>query len=206
MGSVLVVGAHLDSVVAGPGINDNGSGSQRCWNSPARSGASPRRSPCASRSGEPRSWPDRLTELRAGPGPRRGHRLPQLRHARPRGGSAAVYEGRYADRMLSYFKRRGLPAETVDLTGRSDHFPFEQRGVPTGGLFAGVDRCYHSACDRLDGVNMKLLAQLASAAASASRRSHRCDRPLSRERRGNGARIDRREPCCAAVSPPAPPR
>ena len=67
-----------------------------------------------------------------------------------RGGSAAVYEGRYADRMLSYFKRRGLPAETVDLTGRSDHFPFEQRGVPTGGLFAGVDRCYHSACDRLE--------------------------------------------------------
>ncbi len=68
--------------------------------------------------------------------------------------------------MLRYFESRGLPAETIDLTGRSDHFPFEQRGIPTGGLFAGDGgRCYHSACDRLGGVNMKLLTQLASAAA-----------------------------------------
>ena len=56
-----------------------------------------------------------------------------------RGGSVGVYKGPFAQRLLSYFKQRGLHAEIVDLTGRSDHFPFEQIGVPTGGLFAGVD-------------------------------------------------------------------
>jgi hypothetical protein len=82
-----------------------------------------------------------------------------------RGGSVGVYEGPFAQRLLGYFQRRGAHAETVDLTGRSDHFPFEQLGVPTGGLFAGVDACYHTRCDRLGGIDFTLLKQLASAAA-----------------------------------------
>lgn len=165
-GPVLVVGAHLDSVVAGPGINDNGSGVAALLEL-AR--AVRRLAPTlavrfafwgAEEFGliGSRGYVQRLDQDEV-----IGYLNFDMLGSR--GGSAAVYEGRYADRMLAYFKRRGLPAETVDLTGRSDHFPFEQRGVPTGGLFAGVDRCYHSACDRLDGVNMKLLAQLASAAA-----------------------------------------
>ena len=82
-----------------------------------------------------------------------------------RGGSAGVYQGPFAQRLLGYFRQRGLPAEVVDLSGRSDHFPFEQIGVPTGGLFAGTDACYHARCDRLGGIDLTLLKQLASAAA-----------------------------------------
>jgi hypothetical protein len=82
-----------------------------------------------------------------------------------RGGSVGVYKGPFAQRLLGYFKQRGLHAEIVDLTGRSDHFPFDQIGVPTGGLFAGVDACYHTRCDRLGGIDLRLLEQLASAAA-----------------------------------------
>ena len=53
---------------------------------------------------------------------------------------------------------------------------------------------------------MKLLAQLASAAAL-----HRVARTDATDHsavsdEATALRIDRREPCCAAVSPPAPPR
>jgi aminopeptidase S len=82
-----------------------------------------------------------------------------------RGGSVGVYKGPFAQRLLRYFKQRGLRAEIVDLTGRSDHFSFEQIGVPTGGLFAGVDNCYHARCDRLGTVDLTLLKRLTSAAA-----------------------------------------
>ena len=41
----------------------------------------------------------------------------------------------------------------------------EKIGVPTGGLFAGVDNCYHARCDRLGAVDLILLKRLASAAA-----------------------------------------
>jgi len=78
---------------------------------------------------------------------------------------SGVYKGPFAQRLLAYFKQRGQRAEIVDLTGRSDHFSFEQIGVPTGGLFAGVDNCYHARCDRLDAVDLTLLKRLASAAA-----------------------------------------
>ena len=82
-----------------------------------------------------------------------------------RGGRIEVYAGAFAKRIASYFSRRGQHAETVDMAGRSDHFPFEQIGISTGGLFAGIDSCYHAACDRLDNVDMKLLRSLAAGAA-----------------------------------------
>jgi aminopeptidase S len=77
----------------------------------------------------------------------------------------AVYEGPFAARWLAYFDGRGLRAVPFDLAGRSDHAPFAQRGIPTGGLFAGTDRCYHAPCDRLARVDLVLLRQLAAGAA-----------------------------------------
>jgi Zn-dependent M28 family amino/carboxypeptidase len=165
-GRVLVVGAHLDSVVAGPGINDNGTGVAALLEL-ARAVRS--RAPTlavrfafwgAEESGlvGSRAYVNGLDAAEVV-----GYLNFDM--VGSRGGSAGVYKGPFAGRMLAYFTRHGIAAETVDLTGRSDHFPFEQVGIPTGGLFAGVDRCYHSACDRLGGVNMKLMTQLASAAA-----------------------------------------
>ena len=29
----------------------------------------------------------------------------------------------------------------------SDHAPFARVGIPVGGVFTGLDRCYHRACD-----------------------------------------------------------
>ena len=43
-----------------------------------------------------------------------------------------VYKGRFATRWLAYFERRGFAATEIDIGGRSDHFPFEQIGIPDG--------------------------------------------------------------------------
>ena len=73
----------------------------------------------------------------------------------------------------------------MPLSGSSDHFSFDQAGVPTGGLFSGAnelksedqaalfggtadapeDACYHLACDTADRIDAELLGELARAAA-----------------------------------------
>ena len=165
-GRVLLVGAHLDSVLAGAGINDNGSGVAALLEIArvVRTRAPGLAVRFAFWSAEEFG----LIGSRAYAG---GADTAQLAGylnfdmLGTRGGSAGVYKGPFAQRLLGYFEQRGQRAELVDLTGRSDHFPFEQLGVPTGGLFAGVDACYHTRCDRLGGIDFALLKQLASAAA-----------------------------------------
>jgi Iap family predicted aminopeptidase len=163
---VLLVGAHLDSVVAGPGINDNGTGVATLLEI-AR----------VLRSEQPRLavrfafWGAEELGLFGSSAYAQTARPEELAGylnfdmLGTRGSLRAVYAGPYAERWLSYFRERSLPAEVIDLSGRSDHAPFQQRGIPTGGLFAGIDRCYHAACDRLAGVNSRLLNELAVSAA-----------------------------------------
>src|SRR4051794_38436788 len=57
-GDTLMIGAHLDSVTAGPGINDNGSGSAANLETAlAVAGpASSRRGTCGSAGGAPKNW------------------------------------------------------------------------------------------------------------------------------------------------------
>ena len=163
---VLLVGGHLDSVVAGPGVNDNGTGVATILEI-AR----------ALKSVEPRLavrfafWGAEELGLigssayagMADLGELAGYLNFDMLGTR--GSLRAIYAGPYAERWLGYFRERGLPAQVIDLSGRSDHFAFQQRGIPTGGLFAGTDRCYHAACDRLAGVNSRLLNELAAGAA-----------------------------------------
>ena len=67
--------------------------------------------------------------------------------------------------------RENLPGGTdeEDLGGASDHASFEQAGIPVGGLFTGLDRCYHRACDRLGNADPKLAARAARVTAAALR-------------------------------------
>jgi Zn-dependent M28 family amino/carboxypeptidase len=164
---VLVVGAHLDSVRAGAGINDNATGVAAVLEiaRALRKRSSPLRvrfafwgaeelglfgSRAYARTLDPRSIVGYLNfDMLGSP-------------VRPYG----VYEGGpYTARWLRYFQRRGLRATTIDIAGRSDHAPFAQRGIPVGGLFAGDSRCYHRACDRVGEVDFTALDQLARAAA-----------------------------------------
>ena len=165
-GRVLLVGAHLDSVLAGAGINDNGTGVAAVLEI-----ARIVRARAPGLAVRFAFWSGEEFGLIGSRAYASGVDAAQLAGylnfdmLGTRGGSAGVYQGPFAQRLLGYFKQRGQRAEIVDLTGRSDHFPFEQIGVPTGGLFAGVDNCYHARCDRLGAVDLTLLKRLASAAA-----------------------------------------
>jgi aminopeptidase S len=77
------------------------------------------------------------------------------------------------DLLTAAIRAAGGRPEDVDLGGGSDHAPFAQAGVPTGGVFSGAtepgaggtaaDPCYHQACD--DGTDLDLdLARILAAA------------------------------------------
>jgi Zn-dependent M28 family amino/carboxypeptidase len=165
-GRVLLVGAHLDSVLLGPGINDNGTGVATLLEV-AR--VVKRRGPqMAVRFAFWGSEEFGLFGSRAYADSVRRQELVAYLNFDMLGSREhvrAVYDGRYASLFHAYFRRRGLSTEQIDLTGRSDNHSFEQIGVPTGGLFAGGDACYHLACDRVSAVDFRILDQLAEGAA-----------------------------------------
>jgi Zn-dependent M28 family amino/carboxypeptidase len=164
---VLIVGAHLDSVTVGPGINDNGTGVAAVLEL-ARAvrkvapGASVRFAfwgaeelgLFGSRAYAPTVAPSQVVaylnfDMLGSPSRRYG-----------------VYgDSRIVTRWLGYFSRTGSAASAIDIEGRSDHAPFALRGIPIGGLFAGDHSCYHRACDRLASVDVRTLDTLARAAA-----------------------------------------
>lgn len=43
------------------------------------------------------------------------------------------------DLLRTHFRGEGLPLDDIDIEGRSDHGPFLQNGIPIGGLFTGAD-------------------------------------------------------------------
>ncbi len=164
---VLLVGAHLDSIREGPGINDNATGVAALLEIArvVRAGYPQLSVRFAFWGAEElglfgsRAYAENVDRRRivgylnfdvlGSPSPER-----------------AVYKGGpFAARWLEYFERRGLRTREIDVGGRSDHYPFEQIGIPTGGLFAGGYPCYHRACDRTSNIDLAVLDELSAAAA-----------------------------------------
>jgi Zn-dependent M28 family amino/carboxypeptidase len=205
---VVMAGAHLDSVPAGPGINDDGSGTAALLETAAHLGGAPPVAnavrfafwgaeeeglvgsthyvaglPDADRKkialylnldmvGSPNAGylaydGDDSDHEGAGPGP---------------AGSAGV------ERVLvEQLAAAGVTAEGTDFDGRSDYGPFIEAGIASGGLFTGAeetktpeqakrwggqagepfDRCYHQACDRVEGIDRKALDRNTDAVAGA---------------------------------------
>jgi aminopeptidase S len=89
--------------------------------------------------------------------------------------------------LTDYFASISVETEETSVGGRSDHAAFSQVGIPVGGTFTGAeetmseeqaakwggtageafDRCYHSACDKLDNINATALDRNADAIAHA---------------------------------------
>jgi Zn-dependent M28 family amino/carboxypeptidase len=148
---VVMVGAHLDSVPTGPGLNDNGSGSATLLEL-ARAMAGTRPKPTirfawwgAEELGLVGST--RYVEELADAEVRRIALYLNLdmvaspNFARlvydPAGappGSAAV-----ADVLTGWFASQRLASELVGFGSRSDHAPFRAKGIPVGGLFSGAE-------------------------------------------------------------------
>ncbi|MBN1530929.1 MAG: M28 family peptidase [Thermoleophilaceae bacterium] len=172
--AVVMAGGHLDSVPAGPGINDNGSGVAALL--ATAQGIGPRAPGAPVRLGfwgveEFGIYGSRAYVGSLPAGERRLIRsylnLDMVGSPNP---VVTVY-GKRASRLGRLLRRRVHPAG--DTSGASDHVPFAEAGVPVGGVFTGAtdrgpggrprDPCYHLACDRLSNVNVPLLTRLARA-------------------------------------------
>ena len=160
--NTIVVGAHLDSVNAGPGINDNGSGSAAILETAIQMAKVKPRNTVrfawwsaeeSSLVGSTR-YVDSLTQ-------------PELdrialnlnfdmvgspnyvrfvydgdNSAFPVGpGAAAGPPGSAQIEALfhAYFASQGLPSAETPFSGRSDYGPFIAEGIPAGGLFTGAE-------------------------------------------------------------------
>jgi Zn-dependent M28 family amino/carboxypeptidase len=194
---VVMAGGHLDSVVDGPGINDNGSGVATLIEiAEELIGSEPRNKVrFVFWAGEEygllgsRHYVDSLNPLEirdiavylnfdmlASP-----NYVPLVYD----NSGAPDGSGSVTKLFMDHFAAAGEDAEPIDLTGRSDHFAFEEAGVPVGGLFSGaeeiktedeadayggeagrpLDRCYHQSCDDISNIDDDALALLADAAA-----------------------------------------
>ena len=155
----VLVGAHLDSVTEGPGINDNGSGTMAILETAlqmAELGIAPtNRVTFAFWSGEEdgligsdhyvsqltkRQLKDHAVNLNfdmvGSPNP--------VRFVYDGDGDAFGLEGPNGssvveDVFLDYFASQGLPTAPTAFDGRSDYFGFIENGIPAGGLFTGAE-------------------------------------------------------------------
>jgi hypothetical protein len=177
---VVMLGAHLDTTIDGPGINDNGTGVAVVLEIA--------RQLAALTDGEP-TWKVRVVfwtgeelglwgsgDYASSLGSSDRSSIAAYLNFDMLGSSSGV---RYVydasalrspasavlERLFSQaFDADGLAWELADFGGSSDHFHFDRLGVPVGGIGSG-DACYHLACDTIDNLDAVLLGQNARAAA-----------------------------------------
>jgi aminopeptidase S len=183
-GAPLLLGAHLDSIESGPGINDNGSGVATLLELAAQArklGVQPKR-------------PVRFAFWAGEEAGEFGSREYVASLENPIEDIASVVnldmvgspnpepyvyqgDGTIQEALSDAVRAEGLDPVPIDLEGRSDHAPFQEAGIATGGLFTGADEpapdgqphdnCYHRACDTVDNVDLEILEKMADALANA---------------------------------------
>jgi Zn-dependent M28 family amino/carboxypeptidase len=147
---VVMAGGHLDSVMDGPGINDNGSGVASLLSAAEllADGDATARLRFAFWSAEEVGLlgsTHYVTQLSESERERIDIYLNFDMLASPNAvtfiyDDAGDETSRDARELFeSFFASRELPFRTIDLEGRSDHGPFLQAGVPVGGLFSGAE-------------------------------------------------------------------
>jgi hypothetical protein len=147
---VVMLGAHLDSVIDGPGINDNGSGVAALLEiARALRDSRPRATiRLAFWSGEEFGLLGSVRYVASLSAQDRSAILVYLNAdmvASPNG-YAGVYDEATAppgssavrDLLMAAVKRAGGVPVTVDLGGGSDHLAFDRAGIATGGVFSGA--------------------------------------------------------------------
>lgn len=154
--SVVMFGAHLDSVSVGPGINDNGSGSAGILETAltyAASGQTPRNHVRFGFWGAEelgllgsKYYVNNLTTAQRS-AIKSYQNFDMI--ASPNVGYF-VYDDNTAgngirDDFTKYYDGKGIPWEYIDVQGRSDHAAFRSLGLPTGGIFSGAETTKTSA-------------------------------------------------------------
>ena len=193
---VVMAGSHLDSVTAGAGINDNGSGSAAILETAlavSRAGYQPTKHLRFAWWGAEelgmvgsRYYVNNLST--ANRSKISGYlNFDMIGSPNP---GYFVYDDDPAieKTFKDYFTGLGISTEPeTEGDGRSDHAPFKNAGVPVGGLFSGADyvktaaqaakwggtsgqsfdRCYHSSCDTTANINDTALDRNSDAVAHA---------------------------------------
>ncbi|MEW2432283.1 M28 family peptidase [Micromonospora sp. NPDC047644] len=193
---VVMFGAHLDGVSAGPGINDNATGSSTLLENALVLAA---QNPTMTKRVRFAWWTDEEQGLN-------GSRFyVNSLSATQRGYIKGYYNfdmvgstngGYFINRVTSttaaplkaYWDSLGLqPEENVEGQGRSDDYYFQQAGIPTSGYAAGAsarktsaqaakwggtansayDPCYHRSCDTTANVSATVLNRAADGVAYA---------------------------------------
>ncbi|MFF5107141.1 M20/M25/M40 family metallo-hydrolase [Streptomyces sp. NPDC000134] len=194
--NVYMFGAHLDGVSAGPGINDNGSGSAALLESALTLAQS---NPTLKNRVRFAWWTDEEQGLNGSDFYTRS--LSTTERARIKAYYnfdmvASTNAGYFVNNLNSaasgplkaYWDSLGLaPQENVEGQGRSDDYSFQQAGIPTSGYATGAsavksaaeaakwggtagrayDSCYHSACDTTSNINATALNRSADGIAYA---------------------------------------
>ncbi len=159
---VVMVGAHLDSVPEGPGINDNGSGVAALLETAVRLGSSPRLTNAvrfAFWGAEEAGIIGSTTYVRGLPESERARIRLYLNFDMVASPNVAyfVYDGDDSDRegagphpagsagiervLVEELAAAGVPSPSShDFDGRSDFKPFLEAGIPSGGLFTGAEK------------------------------------------------------------------
>ncbi|MCX5197265.1 M28 family peptidase [Streptomyces sp. NBC_00249] len=192
----VMFGAHLDGVSAGPGINDNGSGSATLLENAL---VLAQQNPTMTKHVRFAWWTDEEQGLNGSK-----FYVNQLSSAQ-----RAAIKGYYnfdmvgstnagyfinnvnsttAAPLKAYWTSLNLaPEENVEGQGRSDDYSFQQAGIPTSGYAAGAsarkttaqaqkwggtanaayDSCYHSSCDTTNNINATVLDRSADGVAYA---------------------------------------
>ena len=156
---VVVVGAHLDSVAEGPGINDNGSGSAGILEIALQMDAlniNPRNKVRFIWFGAEESGLLGSEYYVSQLSTRQIKNIAAMLNFDMIGSPnfvRFVYDGDgnatgiagpngsdvVEDVFLDYFASQGLPNEPTEFSGRSDYGPFIAVGIPAGGLFTGAE-------------------------------------------------------------------
>ncbi|MFJ2608790.1 M28 family metallopeptidase [Streptomyces sp. NPDC091279] len=193
---VVMAGSHLDSVTAGAGINDNGSGSAGILETAlavARTGYQPTKHLRFAWWGAEelgmvgsRSYVNGLSTAN------RAKIVDYLNFdmiGSPNPGYFVYDDDPTIEKTFKdYFTGLGISTEPeTEGDGRSDHAPFKTAGVPVGGLFSGADytktsaqvskwggtvgrafdACYHASCDTVSNINDTALDRNSDAIAYA---------------------------------------
>lgn len=208
--NTVLIGSHLDSVVEGPGINDNGSGSAfnletaiqmaklgiqpanrvrfAFWGAEESGLVGATRYVAAITDEEFNQIAANLNfDMMASPNFARFIYDGDFSDSPPPATAPDVNPGaaRIEQDFENYFDSQGLATEPTGFDGRSDYKPFQDNGIPAGGLFTGAegiktadqavkfggtagtafDPNYHQAGDMFDNINDVGYEQMSDAAA-----------------------------------------
>ncbi|WKU06475.1 M28 family peptidase [Micromonospora sp. HUAS LYJ1] len=193
---VVMFGAHLDGVAAGPGINDNGSGSavllENALVLAQQNPTMTKRVRFAWWNGEEQGLQGSKFYVNSLTTAQKGYIKGYYNFDMVASTNGGYFINRVtsttAAPLKAYWDSLGLsPEENTEGQGRSDDYSFQQAGIPTSGYAMGAsarktssqaskwggtanaayDPCYHSSCDTTSNINATGLNRSADGVAYA---------------------------------------